>query len=72
MIKISVLMFSVVLISACSNKSLYENIQANNQFACNNVANSQYDECMERSNVSYEEYEEKRTGEVFGEGSLDY
>ncbi|GEM_PF-525433 len=71
MIKLGLLAFTVVLISACSNKSLYENIQANNQFACNNLANSQYDECMERSSVSYEEYEEKRTENPY-EGGLDY
>ncbi|WP_085987764.1 hypothetical protein [Marinomonas sp. MED121] len=59
------------LISACSKKDLYENIQANNQFACNNVAASQYDECMQRSSMSYEEYEAKRTEDPY-ESNLGY
>lgn len=58
-------------ISACTNKSLYENIQSNNQFACNNVAASQYDDCMDRSSMSYEEYEDKRLDD-YTQGGLDY
>lgn len=59
------------LISACSKKDLYENIQSNNQFACNNLAASQYDDCMDRSSMSYEEYEEKRLDD-YTQGGLDY
>lgn len=70
---IKVVLFGVLLslVSACSNKDLYDNIQANNQFACNNVAPSQYDECMQRSSMSYEEYEAKRTEDPY-ESSLGY
>lgn len=71
MIKVAVLGVTLVLLGGCSNKDLYENIQANNQFACNNVAVSQYDECMDRSSMSYEEYEAKRTEDPY-EGGLNY
>ena len=71
MIKLAMLGVVMVLVTGCSNKDLYDNIQANNQFACNNVAPSQYDECMERSSMSYEEYEAKRTEDAY-ESSLGY
>ena len=69
--KVSFFILIALFISACSNKSLYENIQSNNQFACNNVAASQYDDCMDRSSMSYEEYDEKRLDD-YTQGGLDY
>lgn len=71
MIKVTMLTVVLALVAGCSNKDLYENIQANNQFACENVAPSQYDECMNRSSMSYEEYEAKRTEDPY-EGGLGY
>ena len=71
LVNVTMLGIALVLVAGCSHKDLYENIQANNQFACNNVAPSQYDECMERSSMSYEEYEAKRTEDPY-ESSLGY
>ena len=71
MIKVTMLTVVLALVAGCSNKDLYENIQANNQFACENVATSQYDECMNRSSMSYAEYEAKRTEDPY-ESSLGY
>ena len=71
MIKVTMLTLVLALVAGCSNKDLYENIQANNQFSCENVAPSQYDECMDRSSMSYEEYEAKRTEDPY-ESSLGY
>ena len=56
----------VFSIAGCSNKAVYENIQINNRNACLKVPQSQYEECLERSNKSYEEYERERK-EVLGE-----
>jgi hypothetical protein len=71
MIKIAMLGGTLALIVGCSKQDLYENLQVNHQFACNNVAYSQYDGCMERFSIPYEEYEAKRTEEPY-EGGLNY
>lgn len=48
------------LMAGCSNKAVYDNIQLNNRQECNSVPSAQYQECIERSNKSYEEYEQER------------
>lgn len=50
----------LILLSACSNKAVYENVKWNNQIECLRLPPDQYDECMERSSKSYEEYESER------------
>lgn len=49
-----------LLIAACSNKAIYDNIKLQQRNNCANLPLSQYDECMERSGKSYEEYERER------------
>jgi len=55
-----VIAVSVLFIGACSNKSVYDSIQLNNRNECAKLPPSQFDECMERSNKSYEEYKRER------------
>jgi len=58
--KIYLVTVVVLLIVACSNKAIYDNIKLNNRNDCAKLPQSQYDECMERANKSYDEYERKR------------
>ncbi len=51
---------AVLFLAGCSNKAVYEHIQINNRSACNKVPPPQYEECIERTNKSYEEYERER------------
>lgn len=53
-------LIAVFFLMGCSNKVVYDNIQINNRNACNTVPPSQYEECIERTNKSYEEYEQDR------------
>lgn len=54
-----------LLFAGCSKKAVYDNIQLNNRNECNKVPPSQYEECIERTSKSYEEYERERK-EVIG------
>lgn len=50
----------LLLLAGCSSKGTYEGIQADNRIECSKLPPSQYDECIERANKSYEEYEYER------------
>ena len=52
-----VLMF---LAAGCSNRGAYEGFQVSNRNECIKLPPSQYDECMENANISYDEYERER------------
>jgi len=53
-------LFSIVLAN-CSAQQTYEGLQQNARNECAKSANqAQYRECMERTNMSYAEYEQKR------------
>lgn len=58
--KIWLVLLIAMLMGACSNKAIYDNIQLNNQNDCAKLPQSNYDECMGRVNKSYEEYERQR------------
>lgn len=55
-----IVFFVLFVVAGCSNKAVYDNIQHNNRQACNRVPPAQYDECMARSDKSYQEYERER------------
>ena len=55
-----VLLLSVFLFVACSNKSVYDNIQSHNQKECSKLPLSQYDECIHRSSKPYKDYKRER------------
>tara|TARA_R110001599_G_C12267242_1_gene660984 strand:+ start:5381 stop:5578 length:198 start_codon:yes stop_codon:yes gene_type:complete len=58
--KICLVPLIAISIGACSNKAIYDNIQLNNRNDCAKLPLSQYEECLERANKSYEEYERER------------
>ena len=58
--KIYLSVFFALLIGACSNQAIYDNIQLNNRQNCGKLSSPQYDECIERTNKSYDEYERER------------
>jgi len=44
----------------CSNKVIYDNLQLNQRQNCAQEPRPTYDECTERTNKSYEDYERER------------
>ncbi|HAC28366.1 MAG: hypothetical protein CMG79_19620 [Marinobacter sp.] len=55
------LLLVCVLVAGCSSKAVYDNVQRNNRQECVSVPPPQYDECIQRSSKSYEEYERDRS-----------
>jgi hypothetical protein len=49
-----------VLTFGCSSRAVYDNMQRNNRQECANGPPAQYDECLDRSSKSYEEYQRDR------------
>lgn len=60
----------LLFLFGCSNKAVYENIRSNNRNACNTAPPSQYKECIEYTNKSYEEYQLEREQESKGPDSI--
>lgn len=59
---ITLVIFCVV--AGCSNQQVYENIQQNNKNACTKLPPSQYEECIEKNEKSFEEYERDRKAAI--------
>lgn len=55
-----VIMISLAVLAGCSSKAVYDNVQLNNRTDCNRVPQPQYEECIERTDKSFEEYERER------------
>lgn len=47
-------------IAGCSNRVAYDGFQASNRSECTKLPSSQYDECMNNYNKSYDDYERER------------
>ena len=54
------LMLIAVVISGCSSKWIYDNIQQNFQSECRKLPPSTYQKCMDRYSESFEPYTQKR------------
>lgn len=54
------LLILMLVLTACSNRAVYENIQQNNRNRCIKEPPARYDECMARASKPYEEYERER------------
>lgn len=54
------LLLVCILLAGCSSKAVYDNVQRNNRQECVNVPPAQYEECIQRSSQSYEEYKRDR------------
>jgi hypothetical protein len=59
-VKRILLFTAAILLSACSEKAVYDNIQLNNRLQCDKLPLSEYDDCMSRASKPYEEYERER------------
>lgn len=49
-----------VLVSACSNRQLYNAVQENRKAKCDEMPDAQRAECLEQYQKSYEEYDRGR------------
>jgi len=60
--KVIPLFLVVFVLVGCSNRGVYGGIQTSNRNECSKLppSPSQYDECMENANKSYDEYERER------------
>ncbi|WP_269620515.1 hypothetical protein [Zhongshania sp. BJYM1] len=58
--KLMSLFIALIMLAGCSNRSLYEGVQASNRNDCAKLQSPQYDECMENANRSYNDYERER------------
>jgi len=54
------LMLLLILIAGCSNRQIYDAIQANQKNECLKIPSPEYEKCMERINKPYDKYEEER------------
>jgi len=54
------LILLTISIQACSSRQMYDSMQYNKKFECISVPSSDYDECIERANESYDKYKQKR------------
>ncbi|KPJ93935.1 MAG: hypothetical protein AMJ55_07150 [Gammaproteobacteria bacterium SG8_15] len=50
----------VIAMSACSSRQAYEAMQTRERNECLTVPESQYQECMERTTRSYDEFSRER------------
>jgi hypothetical protein len=64
--KVKLVIVIFLIIAGCSSRGAYEGSQASNRFECLKLPSSQYDECMNNTNKSYNEYERERK-EVTGQ-----
>ena len=58
--KTGLIFIVLTLAAACSHKAVYDTIQHNNRLDCEKEPPAQYDQCMEETHQSYEEYERQR------------
>lgn len=49
-----------MLSAACAERATYEMIQENNRWKCHELPPSEYEQCIERSNKPYGQYENER------------
>lgn len=56
-----VLLVSLVGFAGCSARQVYEGVRASNRNECLQLPFPQQQECLENVDVSYEEYQKRRT-----------
>ncbi len=54
------ILMAILITAGCSYRGVYEGIQTSKQQECANLPPTQYEECMEGSDLSYEDYEKSR------------
>ncbi|SEQ13521.1 hypothetical protein SAMN03080615_00583 [Amphritea atlantica] len=58
--KVKLFYLCFFLITGCTNSGSFESIQLSNRLECSKLPPSQYDECVNRYNKSYDQYERER------------
>ncbi|MBU2887091.1 hypothetical protein KO507_15080 [Gilvimarinus agarilyticus] len=58
--KLLIGLMSVLLVAACSNRAVYENVQHNQHQLCDREPPGAQRECREQSSQSYSDYERER------------
>lgn len=53
-------LFALLILSGCSSKDVYTNIQSNGKRECEQGPPAQYNECMTQYGESYESYKNSR------------
>jgi len=60
----NIVMFGVLVavghLQGCTNQALYDGAQYSNRNECEKLPPSQYDECVEQAEISFEEYQRQR------------
>jgi len=60
-IKVTLITLFIILVSACSNKELYESIQPKyNENECRKLPPHEYEKCINQKGKSYKEYTKER------------
>jgi len=54
------LLLALVIVTGCSNRAVFETLHSGNRYQCSKLPPSQYDDCIERINKSFKEYELER------------
>ena len=58
--RITTLFLALLLLSVCSNRGIYESLQANRRYECTKLPPVQYQQCMKDANKSFDQYELER------------
>lgn len=54
------MMSAFLMICACSNRGIYESLQASRRYECTKLPPIQYQQCMKDANKSFDQYELER------------
>lgn len=55
-----IILLSLGVAAACSNRAVYDSVQAHQRLECQKAPVSQQEECMQQVEKSYEQYERER------------
>lgn len=58
--KLTLLILTLLTFVGCSNKAVYDGIQTGNRVECSQLPPSQYEDCMNKVNKTYDEYKRDR------------
>jgi hypothetical protein len=53
-------LFVLASLAGCSYRGAYDSIQTSNRIECSQLPPSQYNECVERTQKPYDQYERER------------
>ncbi len=58
--KIILITFCMLLLTACSNEEIYTQIQEGNRWDCRDLPTTAMEDCLRENNLPYDEYESNR------------